>query len=57
MDELRREALQVLGYHPDEAGEIGSAVYSLTLPQQARLEATLGRCLIRALNKRVRANG
>lgn len=56
---LRAEALLVLGYAPDHKGEISSE--PLSRGQDHRLhsqlaEATLGRCLIRYLNARARAN-
>lgn len=53
--ELRLEALLVLGYAPDHKGEI-SAYISHDRPHSAVLEQTLGRCLIRYLNRRARAN-
>lgn len=53
--ELRREALLVLGYAPDHRGEI-SAHVSQDRDHSAVLEQTLGRCLIRYLNVKARAN-
>lgn len=53
--ELRREALLVCGYHPEHKGEITAG--SMVDPGHTlAIEATLGRCLIRYLNAKARAN-
>ena len=57
-DELRKEALLILNYPHDHEGEIISWEFAIitTVSLKAEREAMLGRSLIRALNKRVRAN-
>lgn len=52
---LRAEALLVLGHDPYYKGEISA--YVANDPQLSmQLEAILGRCLLRYLNQRARAN-
>lgn len=49
--QLRAEALLVCGYDPHHKGEIEIAPSNRDV-----FEATLGRCLLRYLNQRARAN-
>lgn len=52
---LRAEALLVLGYDPHYNGDLSADVTKCHETNQL-LAATLGRCLLRYLNQRARAN-
>jgi len=57
--QLRAEALLVCGYDPHHKGEIKLEQFDEGREDRLHshlIEATLGRCLLRYLNKRARAN-